>query len=132
MKLYGALHLNSGVQIVHKGGGEGRGLMSVKRFVQKEENSLVYVGSSEFRGTAAAEAINTEGITSAEFKKQKTQELKQNWSEKKMRGQFVGETSEEVDKDNDKTWQWLSKGDLKIGTETLLGAAQAKLYKAPY
>ena len=56
------------------------------------------------------------------FKKQIEQELKQNWTEGKMYGQFVREMPENVDKN--KTWQWLSKCDLKIGTEALLCAAQ--------
>ena len=48
------------------------------------------------------------------LKKQIEQERKQNWTEKKMYGQFVREMPENVDKN--KTWQWLSKCDLKIGT----------------
>ena len=39
-----------------------------------------------------------------------------------MHGQFVREMPEKVDKD--KTWQWLSKSELKIGTEALLCDAQ--------
>ena len=39
------------------------------------------------KGVGAAEAINTENtVTSGEFKKQKAQEFKQNWHEKKMHG----------------------------------------------
>ena len=34
-----------------------------------------------------------------------------------MRGQFVRETAEKDDKE--KTWQWLVKGDLKVGTKSL-------------
>ena len=34
-----------------------------------------------------------------EFKKQKAQELKQNWHEKKMHGQFVREMSDKVYED---------------------------------
>ena len=94
---------------------------------QRKENSFCfYVANSEenlIRGVAAAETSNTEGIVmSGEFKKQKLQKLKQNWCEKKMHGRFVREMPEKVDKD--KTWQWLSKSDLKIGTEALLYAAQ--------
>ena len=40
---------------------------------------------------------------SGEFKKEKAEELKQNWSEKKMHGQFVRKMPEKVDKDEDKT-----------------------------
>ena len=39
-----------------------------------------------------------------------------------MHGQFIRETMEKVDKE--KTWQWLSRGDLKVGTEALLCATQ--------
>ena len=47
--------------------------------------------------------------------------LKEKWSEKRMHKQFIRETREKVDKQ--KTWQWLSRGDLKVGTEALLCAA---------
>ena len=114
--VYGALHPKSDVDrlyIKRKEG--GRGLMSVECCVREEENSLgFYVANSEenlIKGVYAAETINTE------FKKQIEQERKQNWTEKKMYGQFVREMPENVDKN--KTWQWLSKCDLKIGTEAL-------------
>ena len=93
-----------------------------------------YVANSEdklIRGVAAAETINTEDtVTSGKFKKHKAEELKQNWRENKMRGQFVREMPEKVDKD--KTWQWLCKSDLKIGTEALLCAAQEQAIRTNY
>ena len=109
--------------------------MSVERCVREEENILgFYVVNSEenfVRGVAAAETINTKGtIMSGEFKKQKAQELKQNCRKKKMYGQFVGEMPEKVDKD--KPWQWLSKSNLKIGTEALLCAAQEQAIRTNY
>ena len=67
---------------------------------------------------------------SGEFKKQKTQELKQNWREKKVHRQFVREMQDKSDKD--KTWQWLSKSDLKSETEALLFAAQEHAIRANY
>ena len=71
----------------------------------------------------AGKTINTrETIKSVEFKKHKTTEQKEKWSEKRIRGQFIRETREKVDKE--KTWQWLSRGDLKVRTEALLCAAQ--------
>ena len=39
-----------------------------------------------------------------------------------MHGQFITETTEKADQE--KTWQWLAKGNLKVGTGALLGAAQ--------
>ena len=136
MTMYGALHPKSNVDrlyIKRKEG--GRGLMSVEGCVRGEENSLgFYIASSEeklVRGVAAAGIINTEDVVrSEEFKKQKAQELKQSWSEKKMHGQFIRELPGEVDKD--RTWQWLSTSDLKIGTEALLCAAQEQAIRTNY
>ena len=65
-----------------------------------------YVANSDdklIRGVAAAGTINTEDtVLNGEFKKQKEQELMQNWSEKRMHGQFFREMRETVDKD--KAW----------------------------
>ena len=47
-----------------------------------------------------------------------------------MHGQFIGETTEKVDKE--KTWQWLSRGDLKVGTEALLCTAQEQAIRTNY
>ena len=47
-----------------------------------------------------------------------------------MHGQFVKEMPEKVDKD--RTWQWLSKSDLKIGTEALLCAAKEQVIRTNY
>ena len=113
----------------------GRGPMSVKGCVREEKNSLgFYVPNSEenlIKGVAAGETINTEDtVTSGEVKKQKAQEFKQNWHENKIHGQFVRKMPEKVDKD--RTWQWLFKSDLKIGTEALLCAAQGQTIRTNY
>ena len=47
-----------------------------------------------------------------------------------MHGQFVREMPEKVDRN--KTWQWLSKSDLKIGTKALLCAAQQQVMRTNY
>ena len=47
-----------------------------------------------------------------------------------MHGQFIRKTMEKVDKE--KTWQWLSRGDLKIVTEALLCAAQEQAIRTNY
>ena len=78
MTMYGALHPKSNVD-------------------------RLYVKRKKGGGVAAAGTINTEDVVrSEEFKRQKAQELKQSWSEKKMHGQFIRELPEEVDKD--RTW----------------------------
>ena len=89
------------VQIVHKKKEGGRGLMSVERCVKEEENSLgFYVAKSEenlIRGVTVAETINTEDtVTSGEFKKQKAQELKQNWRKKKCIDSLPGNSQRKL------------------------------------
>ena len=103
--------------------------------VREEENSLgFYVVNFEenlIKGVAPTETIHTEdNVTSGEFKKQKAQELKQKWCAKKIREQFVKKMPEKVDQD--RTWQWLSKSDLKIGTEALLCVVQEQAIRTNY
>ena len=105
MTIYGGLHPKSDVDRLYVKRKEGsRGLMSVERCIREEENSLgFYVANSEenlLRGVSTAETINTrETITSVEFKKQKEKELKEKWSEKRIHGQLIRETTEKVDKE---------------------------------
>ena len=128
MTMYEGLHPKSDVDRLYVKRKEGgRGLISVERCIREEKNSLgFYVANSEenlIRGVLTAETINTrETITSVEFKKQREKELKEKWSEKRMHGQFIRETTENVDKE--KSWQWLSRGDLKVGTEALCAALE--------
>ena len=136
MTMYGWLHLKSDVDRLYvKRKERGRGLISVERCIREEESSLgFYVANSEGNliiGISAAEKINTrETITSVELKYQKAKELKEKWSEKRMHGQFVRKTMEKVD--NEKTWQCLSRVDLKVGTEALLCAAQEQAIRPNY
>ena len=136
MAMYGGLHPKSDVDRLYvKRKKGGRGFISVERYIREDENSLrFYVANSEeklSRGVSTAETINTkETITSVEFKKQREKELKKKWIEKRMHGQFIRETTEKVDKE--KMWQLLSRGDLKVGTEALLCAAQEQAIRTNY
>ena len=47
-----------------------------------------------------------------------------------MHGKFIREMTEKVDKE--KTWQWLSRGDLKVRTEVLLCATQEQAITTNY
>ena len=47
-----------------------------------------------------------------------------------MHGKFIRKTTEKVDKE--KTWQWLSRGDLNVGTEALLCAAEEQAIRTNY
>ena len=77
-------------------------MISAERSIREEENSLGFcVANSEenlIRGVSATQTINTrDTIMSVEFKKQKAKELKEKWSEKRMHGLFIKETTEKVD-----------------------------------
>ena len=128
MAIYGGLHPNSDVYRLYVKRKEGgRGLISVEQCIREDENSLGFLVTNSnknlIRGVSAAETINTrETKTIVKFKKQKAKKLKEKWREKRMHGQFITEMTEKADQE--KTWQWLSRGDLKIGTGVLLGAAQ--------
>ena len=107
----------------------------MERCIREIENSLgFYVANSEenlITGVFSAYTINTrETITSVEFKKQKVREPKEKWSEKRMDGKFVRETTEKGDKE--KTWQWLSRGYLKVETEALLCSTQEQAVRINY
>ena len=47
-----------------------------------------------------------------------------------MKNEFIRKTTEKVDKE--KTWQWLSRGDLKVGAEALGVGNQDKLHEVPH
>ena len=47
-----------------------------------------------------------------------------------MKNECTENSSEKVDKE--KTWKWLSRGDLKVGTEALLCAAQEQAIRTNY
>ena len=100
MTMYGGLHTKSDVDRLYVKRKEvGRCLISAERCIREEENSLgFYVANSEenlIRGVLTAETINTrETITSIEFKKQREKEVKKEWSEKRMHGQFIREKTE--------------------------------------
>ena len=136
LTMYGAMHPKSDVgrlYITRKEG--GRGLCSIEYSVRGEENSLgYYVANSEetlMRGVRVAGTIRTEGtVNSDEFKKQRAEELKEKFLEKKMQGQFNKEISDSIDKE--KSMYWLSRGDLKVETEALLCAAQEQALRTNY
>ena len=136
MTMYGAFHPKSDVDRLYlKRHDGGRGLISIEHCVRAEENSLGFyvLNSTEMliKGVCASETIETEGIMNKmDFKRQRTQELKQKWTEKRMYGQFVREMPEKVDKN--KTWDWLIRSDLKVETEALLCAAQEQAIRTNY
>ena len=136
LTMYGAMHPKGDVDRLYiKRNEGGRGLSSVEYAVRGEENSLgYYVLHSEeklLRGVCEAGTIKTDGTVNAkDFKKQKAEERKEKFLEKKMHGQFSREMPEKVDKE--KSWYWLSRGDVKVETEALLCAAQEQAIRTNY
>ena len=103
--------------------------------MKEEENSLkLYVAKSEeklIKGVAQFEKLQESDLVGKkELKARNEQEGQEKWRGKKLHGQFARELSEATDKD--KTWQWLSKADLKVGTEALICAAQEQSLRTNY
>ena len=136
LTMYGAFHPKSDVDRLYvKRKKGGRGLISVERCVKEEENSLkLYVAKSEeklIKGVAQFEKLQESDLVGKkELKARNEQEGQEKWRGKKLHGQFARELSEATDKD--KTWQWLSKADLKVGTEALICAAQEQSLRTNY
>ena len=59
-------------------------------------------------------------MTKEEYKRSKTEEREQKWSNNKMYSQYCRETSDDI---KEKRWLWLKKSDLKVETEVLICAA---------
>ena len=73
-------------------------------------------------------ATLTENLMEKEdFKKNRQNEFRSKWNEKRMYGQFVREMPEVEDKDL--SWKWLVQGDLKVQTEAIICAAQEKVLR---
>ena len=136
LRMYGAMHPKGDVDRLYiKRNDGGRGLSSVEYVVRGEENSLgLYVLHSEeelLRGVCEAGTIETDStVNTKDFKKLKAEEGKEKFLEKKMHGQFCREMPEKVDKE--KSWYWLSRGDVKVETEALLCAAQKQALRTNY
>ena len=56
-----------------------------------------------------------------EYKQREEERRMHDWKQKPMHGQFLRQTDEMI---NNKTWAWLTRGELKKGMESLITAAQ--------
>ena len=57
--------------------------------------------------------------------------LKEKWKNKVMHGQYIRNTDRQLISEED-TFLWLSKGDLKVETESEIVAAQDQALKTKY
>lgn len=106
----------------------GRGLISVKdcsdqaklglmKYIQNSQESILIAARGEMSNTPD----EIEDVK--EFKKRKTEERMQEYSNKELHGQFIREVK---DVSCDKSWVWLRDGNLKKETESLIISAQTQ------
>ena len=132
----GALHPKSDIDRLYlKRKHGGRGLISIETCVRSEENKLVlYVRESNemlLKGVKKVSIVKTENLMEKEdFKKNRQNEFKNKWREKRMYGQFVREMPEKINKDL--SWKWLVQSDLKEQTEATICAAQEQALRTNY
>ena len=67
-------------------------------------------------------------MTKEKYKRSKTEEREQKWSNKKMYGQYCSETSDDIDKEK----LWLKNSDLKAEAAALICAAQEQTLRTNY
>ena len=127
LAIYGAFHPKSNVtRLYMKRKFGGRGLISVKDCIEGEiRNMYHYIANSDeelLKFVARSLEIDENSVEDkGTFEKRVIEEKKDDLKGMKLHGQF------EVQTENLKTeesWNWLSKGDLKRETESLLMAAQ--------
>ena len=91
--------------------------------MKSEENGLSwYVKTS--RTITYEETVNHK-----EFNKTKDEQRKNEWTEKRMHGQFARDME---DKGKNNTWRWMRKSDLKGCTEALICSAQEQSIQTNY
>ena len=112
-----------------------RGLIGCKSCVVTEENGHGWylMNHSEPLLIAVRESKTLPDCDKAmkpiEFKIRKQNERISKWKDKKMRGQYLREVN---NKDQNSTWRWVEKSDLKGCTEALICNAQKQALRTNY
>ena len=99
-----------------------------------EENGLGWYVKNNIQPLLAAvrtrrTIIHEETVDPKEFKKIKEEQRKNEWTAKRMHGQFARDME---DKDKNKTWRWMRKSDLKGCTVALICSAQEQSIRTNY
>ena len=102
------------------------GLIGCENSVKSEENSLGWYIKNNIKPLLVAvrttwTITNKETINPKEFKKTKEEQRKNEWTVKRMHGQFARDLE---GKDNNNTWRWMRKTDLKGCTKALICSGQ--------
>ena len=111
----------------------GRGLIVCENSVKSEENGLGWYVKNNIETLLAAvrtsRAItHEETVDPRDFKKTKEEQRKNEWTAKRMHGQFARDME---DKDKS-SWRWMRKSDLKGCTEALICSAQEQSIRTKY
>ena len=111
-----------------------RGPIECENSVKSEENGLRWYVKNNIEPLLVAIKTNRtithkETGDPKEFKKTKEEQRKNEWSAKRMHGQFARDME---DKDKNNTWKWMRKSDLKGSTEALICCAQEQSIRANY
>ena len=104
----------------------GRGLIGCENSVKSEENGLGWYVKNNIEPLLAAvrkgrSITHKETVDPKEFKKTKEEQRKNEWTAKRMHGQFARDVE---DKDKNNTWKWMRNSDLKGCTEALICIAR--------
>ena len=132
------LHPRSDVARLHisrKNG--GRGLIACENSVKSEENGLgwyvnhyyYYIEPLLVAVRASRTIIHEETIYPKEFKKTKDEQRKNEWTAKRMHGQF---TRDMENRDKNNTWIWMRKSVLKGCTEALICSGPEQSLRTNY
>ena len=127
LTIYGAFHPKSNINRLYlKRKLGGRGLISVKECIESEvRNMRHYIANSEeelLQFVANSMQIDPASVEEKNnFQKRLINEKIDSLKGMKLHGQFENQTAEIK---TEESWNWLSKGDLKRETESLLMAAQ--------
>ena len=112
----------------------GRGLISCESCVKEEENNLSwYIKNSEeimLRKVEAMGMVNVKDtVKPSEYKRNKNQGKEKEWEEKVMHGQYL---RDKIGVDWERTWQWVTNGDLKGRTESPIFSVQEQALRTNY
>ena len=112
----------------------GRGLIGCENNVKSEKNGLGWYVKNNIEPLLVAvrtsrTITHEETVDPKEFKKTKEEQRKNEWTAKRMHGQFARDME---DKDKNNTWRWMRKSDLKGCTKALICSAQEQFIQTNY
>ena len=104
----------------------GRGFFGCENNVKSEENDLGWHVKNNIEPLLVAvrtsrTITHKETVDPKEFKKTKEEQRKNEWTAKRMHGQYARDMG---DKDKNSTWRRMRKSDLKGCTKALICSAQ--------